>query len=308
LLLRKMRRCGAWSSYFGNDAVAVWKRAGSPLKCGPAKRSLMIKLGIYRLPTSCGPGVGAPQVEKVPVRIAFVNVPGKLFHHLRVRAVWVLAFPRWFTSVVVVSADNEKFSATIEGDVSFQRADGGFHAAFRVILPLQRARVHGLDRLVFRTATGDSAIETALRACTDHISEEHQIFSFSSIFYDRRHEYVSAVVSAAASCRRLAKTSGAGLDVDPSGTARAQGPYAVQWRSVMPIQIRARQCSTASAIQEATDQKTSFNPSWTIRSESAITDVICPTCAEEMFAFGSIKFTLLNRLKNSARNCSFMRS
>ena len=59
LLPSKMRRWGAWSRCSGNDAVAVWKRAGSRLNLGYANVLAMIKPGIYRLLTFCGWGVGA---------------------------------------------------------------------------------------------------------------------------------------------------------------------------------------------------------------------------------------------------------
>jgi hypothetical protein len=56
-----MRKCGAWSHFSGNDAVAVWKQMGSPLNLGHANILLMTKSGIYRWLTSCGWGVGASQ-------------------------------------------------------------------------------------------------------------------------------------------------------------------------------------------------------------------------------------------------------
>jgi hypothetical protein len=58
MLLRKMRRCGAWSRYSGHDVGAARKRARSPLNLGYAKVLLMIKMGLYRLLTSCGTVVG----------------------------------------------------------------------------------------------------------------------------------------------------------------------------------------------------------------------------------------------------------
>jgi hypothetical protein len=61
LLPKKMRRTLAWLPFFGNDAVAVWKRAGSPVNPGHAKGLLMIKKGLYQLLTSCEAGVGASQ-------------------------------------------------------------------------------------------------------------------------------------------------------------------------------------------------------------------------------------------------------
>src|ERR1700736_1610420 len=56
-----MRRWGAWSRCSGNDAVAVWKRAESRLKCGYANVLPMIRTGLYRLPTFCGWDVDASQ-------------------------------------------------------------------------------------------------------------------------------------------------------------------------------------------------------------------------------------------------------
>ena len=51
----------AWSRCFGNDAGVEQKRAASPLKCGHSKRLPMIRIGLYRLLTSCGTGVDASQ-------------------------------------------------------------------------------------------------------------------------------------------------------------------------------------------------------------------------------------------------------
>jgi hypothetical protein len=59
--LRKMRRWCVWSRCSGNDVGVVWKRAGSPVKCGHTKGLLLIEIGLYRLLTSCGAGVDALQ-------------------------------------------------------------------------------------------------------------------------------------------------------------------------------------------------------------------------------------------------------
>ena len=67
------------SRFYGNDAVAVWKRAASPLNLGRANVLQMIKPGICRLLTSCEWGVGAPQcrnAHQAKLPITRNNAPG----------------------------------------------------------------------------------------------------------------------------------------------------------------------------------------------------------------------------------------
>jgi hypothetical protein len=59
--LRKMRRWGAWSRFFGNDVGGAQKRVARRSRCGHMKGLLLIRMVLYRLPTSCGAVVDASQ-------------------------------------------------------------------------------------------------------------------------------------------------------------------------------------------------------------------------------------------------------
>ena len=83
MLPKKMRRWGAWLRFFGNDAVAVWKRAESRLKFGHANVLLMIRTGLYRLPTFCGWGVGVSQRRTNPWQGSFTYAYYRLLGRTR---------------------------------------------------------------------------------------------------------------------------------------------------------------------------------------------------------------------------------